>query len=284
MDDLDSIATLLAKPEPSREVLLRSRGRLEARMAGRGRRRTGWLVPMVALAAAAAAVAAVITMGSAAPTAPLGDLSGRDVLLMAAVSAERTPQGSGTYWHVLSSHEGRDMPSMESWTRRDGRRWTRGMAMDPPEAVLPDPKPLMLKGAEVSFEDLETLPTDPEALKTWIVERRGNPRNMTLSEQRGEPLFPLISLITELPTPPEVRSAAFRALATTPGVRNTGAVEGGQELVIPDPDNEWETRLVVDPETAQVKRTNFLLGGDGNLMWTKGSISLTTEWTDRPPQ
>lgn len=287
MDDLDSIATLLAKPEPSREVLLRSRGRLEERMEGRRRRRTGWLVPLVALATAAAAVVAVITMGSATPTAltaPLGDLSGRDVLLMAAVSAERTPQGSGTYWHVLSSDETPDGPAMESWTRRDGRRWTRGMLMDPPEAVMPDPRPLMLKGAEVSFEDLETLPTDPEALKTWIVERRGNPRNMSLSEQRGEPLFPLISLITELPTPPEVRSAAFRALATTPGVKNTGAVEGGQELVIPDPDNDWETRLVVDPETAQVKRTNFLLGGDGNLMWTKGSISLTTEWTDRLPQ
>ncbi|MEV4098292.1 CU044_5270 family protein [Streptosporangium saharense] len=287
MDDLDSIATLLAKPEPSREVLLRSRGRLEARMAGRGRRRTGWLVPVVALATAAAAVVAVITMGSATPTAPTvpsGDLSGRDVLLMAAVSAEHTPQGSGTYWHVLSSHETPDMPSMESWTSRDGRRWTRGMEMDPPEAVMPDPRPLMLKGAEVSFEDLETLPTDPEALRTWIVERKGNPDNMSRSEQRGEPLFPLISLITELPTPPEVRSAAFRALATTPGVRNTGAVEGGQELVIPDPDDEWETRLVVDPETAQVKRTNFLLGGDGSLMWSKGSISLTTEWTNQLPR
>ncbi|MBB4920713.1 CU044_5270 family protein [Streptosporangium saharense] len=276
MDDLDSIATLLAKPEPSREVLLRSRGRLEARMAGRGRRRTGWLVPVVALATAAAAVVAVITVSPA-------DLSGRDVLLMAAVSAERTPQGSGTYWHVSSSHETPGLPPMESWISRDGRRWTRGMPMDPPKAVIPDPRPLMLKGTEVSFEDLAGLPTDPEALKTWIAKRRGNPNDMSRSELRGEPLFPLISLITELPTPPEVRSAAFRALATTPGVRNTGTVEGGQELVIPDPDG-WETRLVVDPETAQVKRTNFPLGGDGSLTWSKDSISLTTEWTNRLPR
>ncbi|MFF0578033.1 CU044_5270 family protein [Streptosporangium saharense] len=276
MDDLDSIATLLTKPEPSREVLLRSRGRLEARMAGRGRRRTGWLVPVVALATAAAAVVAVITVSPA-------DLSGRDVLLMAAVSAERTPRGSGTYWHVLFSHETPGLPSMESWTRRDGRRWTRGMEVGPPEAVLPDPKPLMLKGAEVSFDDLQTLPTDPEALKTWIAKRRGNPNDMSRSELRDEPLFPLISLITELPTPPEVRSAAFRALATTPGVRNAGPVEGGQELVIPDSDG-WETRLVVDPETAQVKRTNFLLGGDGSLTWSKGSITLTAGWTDRLPR
>ncbi|MEV7908283.1 CU044_5270 family protein, partial [Streptomyces anulatus] len=255
MDDLNTLATLLAKPEPSPEAINRSRGRLQERIRGRARRRIGWLVPGLGLATAAAAAVAVIATGVTTPAAPV---SGRDVLLMAAASAERTPQGSGTYWHVRSEWSGSDIPPMESWTRRDGRRWTKGEPGDPPGAVVPSSNSLSLKGAEVSFEDLERLPTDPEALKTWIVERRGNADDMSLSEQRGDPLLPLITLISELPTPPEVRSTAFRALATTPGVKGTGPVEGGQELLIPDPDGGREIKMVVDPETARVTRTNVL--------------------------
>ncbi|MFC3979920.1 hypothetical protein [Streptosporangium jomthongense] len=151
--------------------------------------------------------------------------------------------------------------------------------------VLWSRNPLSLKGADISLDDLAGLPTDPEALKTWIVQRQGNPADMSLSEQRDEPLFPLITLISELPTPPEARAAAFKALATTPEVRSTGAVEGGQALAIPDPDDHsWEIKLVVDPETAQVKRTNFLLGGDGSVTLPRDSIALATEWTDELPK
>lgn len=97
-------------------------------------------------------------------------------------------------------------------------------------------------------------------------------------------LFPLMALISELPTPPEVRSAAFRALAATPGVENTGAVEGGQELLIPGSEEGDETKLVVDPETAQVSRTNFLITAEGGVASSNGFIRVTTGWTDQPPQ
>ncbi|MER7208323.1 CU044_5270 family protein [Streptosporangium sp. NPDC000239] len=299
MDDLDDIAALLTKPEPPREVLLRSRGRLQDRIDGRTRhrRRVNWLVPSVALAATVTAAVAVVTVDpapSAVPAAPttttsaavsVGDLSGKEILLMAAVSAERTPQTTGTYWHVTSTSLNSDMPPIESWTRRDGRRWTRAMPGDPADTVLQSRNPLSLKGADISLDDLAGLPTDPEALKTWIVQRQGNPDDMSLSEQRDEPLFPLITLISELPTPPEVRAAAFKALATTPGVRSTGAVEGGQALAIPDPGyHGWEIKMVVDPETAQVKRTNFLLGGDGSVTLSGDAIALATEWTDELPK
>ncbi|MFC7649126.1 hypothetical protein ACFQX6_58400 [Streptosporangium lutulentum] len=80
----------------------------------------------------------------------------------------------------------------------------------------------------MSFEELERLPTDPEALKAWIAERKGNENDMSPSEIQGDPTLTLFTLITELPAPAEVRSAAFRALAATPGVENVGAVEGGR--------------------------------------------------------
>lgn len=142
---------------------------------------------------------------------------------------------------------------------------------------------LSLKGAKVSFEDLERLPTDPEALKAWIAERKGNENDMSASEIRGEPTFTLLALITELPAPAEVRSAAFRALAATPGVENAGAVEGGQQLRLLNPDGDKSIELVVDPEKARVTRANLVLAGDGGLAWSDEFISVTTEWTDQLP-
>lgn len=201
---------------------------------------------------------------------------------MAAVSAERTPEGSGAYWHVTRKWSNSDIPQEESWSGRDGGRWSKGEPGDPPDAVVTDPAPLTLKGAKVTFEDLDRLPTDPEALKARIDELPGGDSDMAASDQRS---FSLIALITELPAPSEVRSAAFRALATMPEVKRTGTVDDGEELLIADPDGEPEIKLVVDPDTARVMRTNYLLADDGSLAGDPaGFISVTTGWTDQSPQ
>ncbi|MFD1540403.1 CU044_5270 family protein [Nonomuraea guangzhouensis] len=280
MDDLDStLATLLAKPEPSTEAINGSRDRLNKRM--RGRRRVGWLVPGLGLATAAAAAAvAVIATGVTAPAA--APASAREVLLMAAVSAERTPEGSGDYWHVTRKWSDPEMPQEESWTSRDGRRWSKGEPGDPPDAVVTDPAPLALKGVKVTLEDLDRLPTDPEALKARIDELPGDDSGLRASEARNLSLF---ALITELPAPSEVRSAAFRALATLPEVKRTGTVDNGEELLIADPDGKLEIKLVIDPDNARVMRTNYLVADDGSLAGGPvGFISVTTGWTDQPPQ
>lgn len=285
MNDLEEVATLLAKPEPSAEAFARSRDRLQQKMrAGRARRRVGWIMPGVALVVAGAAAAVVFATG--APTIDGAPVTGKQVLLMAAVSAERMPQGSGTYWHVTLRLSNSDMPLRESWTRRDGKLWTKGEPGDPLDAVVPAPawKTLSLKGAKVSFEDLQKLPTDPEALKAWITERKGNSDSMFLSEIRGNPTYPLLALITELPAPAKVRSAAFRALAATPGVENAGAVEDGQQLRFPDPNGTKKSiELVVDPEKAQVTRANLVRAGDGDVLFGNQFISVTAEWTDQLP-
>ncbi|MFI7694852.1 CU044_5270 family protein [Nonomuraea sp. NPDC049655] len=284
MRDLEEIAALLDEPEPSAGAVARGRERLERRVpAGRARRRAGWLVPGVALAAAGAVAAVVFATG--APTNDGAPVTGKEVLLMAAVRAERTPQGSGTYWHVTRRWLSSDAPPIESWTRRDGKRWTRAVPGDPAGAVIPAPegKTLRLKGARVSFEELEGLPTDPEALKASLVARKGQERDMSASEMRGDPTLTLLALITDLPAPGEVRSAAFRALAATPGVENAGAVEGGQHLRIPDPDGDTDIELVIDPEEARVVRANLILVDDGDLAFSAQFISVTTEWTDQLP-
>ncbi|RSN02051.1 hypothetical protein DMB42_38580 [Nonomuraea sp. WAC 01424] len=287
MNDLEEIATLLSEPEPSAGAVARGRARLQQRArAGRAGRRLGWFVPGVALAAAGAVAAVVFATG--APTNGGAPATGKEVLLMAAVTAERTPEGSGTYWHVTRQWLGADHPSMESWTRRDGRRWTRDLPGDPADVVIPaSGQTLSLKGAEVSFEELEGLPTDPEELKAWIVARKGEEADMSASEIRGDPTLTLLALITDLPTPAEVRSAAFRALAATPGVENMGPVEGGQRVRFPDPDSDPDSdqdiELVIDPDKARVVRANLILVDDGGMAFSAEFISVTTEWTDQLP-
>jgi len=135
MDDLQQLATLLTKPEPSGETVGRGRRRLmqaidatahqrPARLA-RGRR-AGWLAAGLGLATAATAAILVVTSGGTTPgravsggtpratahssgpaparprpspshPVPISELSGRQILLAAAATALK--QRPGTYWH-----------------------------------------------------------------------------------------------------------------------------------------------------------------------------------------
>lgn len=283
MDDLNAVASLLAKPEPSTEAISRSRGRLQDRMTqARARRRRGRLLLALGMAVAAAAAVAVILTSMVPPAA--APVSGRDVLLMAAASAEHIPQGTGTYWHITRTYQGPDTPQMqESWTTRDGRHWSRNEPHAKPSAVVEGSVPFRLMGTEIGFEELEGLPTDPKALKERIAGLPQNDSAMFPADREGELVSPLITLITELPTPAQVRSAAFEALAATPGIKNTGAVEGGQELLIPL-SGSLEIKMVVDSETARVARANILLTAAGGAAMSGSYISVTTEWTDEVPQ
>ncbi|MFI9598111.1 hypothetical protein [Nonomuraea sp. NPDC052265] len=231
--------------------------------------------------AAAVAIAVIVTSVSPPAAAPV---SGRDVLLMAATSAEHIPQGTGTYWHITRTFQGPNGPQMqESWTTRDGHRWSRNDPYAAPGAVVEDSAPFRLMGAEIGFEELEGLPADPEELKERIA---GLPRHdsaMMPADRQGALVSPLITLITELPTPAQVRSAAFEALAATPGVKNAGPVEGGQELLIPLSES-LGVRMVVDPEAARVARANILLTAEGGAALSHSYISVTTEWTDELPR
>jgi hypothetical protein len=99
------------------------------------RRRAGLLVGAVGLAAAATAVAVMLSSGiTAAPGGPVaGRLSARQILLAAASAAAARPEGSGTYWHVLTTYSApgsRDF--LETWTTRyGGTTWIRGTAITP---------------------------------------------------------------------------------------------------------------------------------------------------------
>jgi hypothetical protein len=299
MDELDMLGTLLAQPGPSRDTVDRGRGQLQETMRGTARRhRTSgrWLTAGAGLTAAAAAAVA-ITWGTTggAPT-PGGHpaaarLSGQQILLAAASTAERAPAVSGTYWHVTTQFSDSPSDRWQTWTGRDGQGWgTKGNKV----FKDPFPAPFMLVGAKLSFRQLQDLPTSPAGLKAWIIDNaaehggKGGPfgeRAPNRTMERIAVFDSLTALVTGLPVPPDVRAAAFRVMASLPGVRSLGPVRGGQGLLIPF--GSQQARLVVDPVTARVRDTNFFVTVQGAQVWIfpiTVTVTVTAGWTSHPPK
>jgi hypothetical protein len=263
-----------------------------------------------ALAAVAAAAVAAVAIGaggsggsgagSTAPATPR--LSGRQVLLAAATTAEREPAGTGTYWYVKGVIAGGSPLEWESWKRHDGETWFRGDHTGGKMFKLLRPIPFRLGGTDVSLERLQKLPTEPEALKASIAyavkqsdvrTSAGRPDAAT----RERMVFDgLISLVSQLPAPPRVRAAAFRAIAAYPNVKDLGPVRGGQGLqfslsaVRPTTagrspgGKDDDARLVIDPVTSQIRETNYFVTPEGGKVTAPDGATLVTGWTDVLPK
>jgi hypothetical protein len=258
MDDLRTIGALLTKPAPSAEVTARGRDRLRAAARGPARkRRFTW--PVAALGAAAAATAAIVIVSDLSPTAtpngPPSPVSGRQILLTAATTAETRPAGSGTYWHVKTVYgDTRSTETFESWTRRDGKEYWRTRSGRP--TLTRGTSTFTIAGTDMTFQRIQRLPTDPAALKAEITRLAGRqkfPPHVKITGIGQNPLLiqPLMDLLARIPAPPKVRAAAFRVIAGLPGVSRAGQTAGGQTLLIHSADGD--VRLVVDPATSIVR-------------------------------
>lgn len=295
MDDLQMLADALAAPEPSRAVADRSRRRLQRRMRDAApRRRIGWAASGSSLAGAAAAAAVVLWSGVASPGGTPGEPapSAARVLLAAATTAARTPEGRGAYWHVatrVAGPGGSGAVVAGTWVGRDGTTWMRGTKTRGRLVRLTQPRPFRLAGLPLTVARLRRLPTRAAALTAWIADAVRHGGGRTSAGRPGPELRrvavvgSLTALVSQLPAPPRVRAAAFRALAALPGVRSLGAVAGGQGLTIPLPGGR--ARLVVDPATSRVRGTSFLVTADGAETWLPATRSATVRagWTDRLP-
>lgn len=306
-EDLRTVATMLAASEPTADAIDRSRRRLRERMRRPSRRTARWATG-VGLTAAAAASAIVVTVVVAAPPADrparhgtpthAAPMSGRQVLLAAATGAERTPATSGTYWHVnmvIADGRGQVANRSDTWTSRDGTEsWKRDVTTGYRIVRRPTPVRYRVALREMTAAQLEKLPTDPVRLRAWMayaaahsdIETPDGPPNRYM--QRDAVVHSLAALLSGLPAPPKVRAAAFRALASFPGVVSLGPVDGGQAIRFPAvvalPGQE--PRMVIDPATGQVGNTNFFTGGDGAEHWVKSGSKATIvgEWTNARPR
>ncbi|BCJ32991.1 hypothetical protein Athai_04940 [Actinocatenispora thailandica] len=305
-EDLQAVTTLLDTPEPTTQVVDEGRHRLQnAALSGPRRvRRTGrWAVGVGATAMVAAGAVVAVTAGQSTPpgghsaggprAASTSTVSGgQNVLLAAATTAEDTTDGSGRYWHLKMTFSDGGAAG-ESWRSRDGQLWVRGAKTNGDVREMPGAPPLRLAGVAISEGQLRSLPQDPTALRAWItnaVEKNSADGSVRTSggklskAQRSELVVDsLASLVSQLPAPERVRAAAFRVLATLPGVRDLGPADGGRAISIPV--GEHTARLVVDTGTGRVRGTNFVVTTDGGELWLPAghTATVTGEWTDTLP-
>ena len=289
MNDLQTLRAALAPREVPQDVVDRSRHRLQNRMLAGPRRRMARPLALGAGLVAAAAAAAVVVAtlpGSPAPApqpqavAPV--VTGTQVLLAAATVAEHTPDGTGKYWHIKIS----ETEAYEYWYSADGHMWFRGGKTGgrvQPMGVYP----LRLAATDVNFEQLRTLPTDPAALRDWLVNTiahsgaRTSAGPFTAKDRERELLLSMVSLVSTLPAPPAVRATAFRSIAAYPGVQDLGPVPGGRGFRLPG-----DYRLVVDPATARISHTSMFVPADGAIYGASGpqGAEVSAGWTDSLPK
>ncbi|TDE58586.1 hypothetical protein E1295_04925 [Nonomuraea mesophila] len=296
MDDIEMLHAVRPQPDaPSHAACTAARAALLERAASPSptarRRRTPWRrVRWILIAAVAAAIAAALVI----VPGRVGDsqqpvMSSRDVLLVAAATAERTPEGAGTYWHITITNE--EAVTEEYWYRRDGQFWIKGKGLKGGGTLLEwpmEPQPFAVGPLRMAFAELRSLPADEKALYTRLwsavpgsgVRPSGVP--ITAAERDGLAMEALISLISEAPVSPQVRAAAYRALASRPGVVDLGETDGGRRLQVPVASGNGI--MVVDPDTGRIRETSVwapLTGGmahDPDGMWT-----IDAEWTDQLP-
>ncbi|MEU4230079.1 CU044_5270 family protein [Nonomuraea sp. NPDC026600] len=306
MNELEMISKMLHKPDPSDTVVREGRRRLQNAQARPRRRSFVWLTGGMGLTAAAAAAVAVVVTTSGTPVAvttgsPNGtphsasavpaQLSSTHILLAAASTAQNRAD-SGTYWHIKADHSVRagkkTLPtkSSESWVRRDGQAWVPSDEGDTVYAAK-GPKTFSLADNHVSFSQIEKLPTDPEALKAWIADKVDNgDGDADPAAREWFVANSLVNLLGDLPAPPEVRAAAFRALATIPIVKSIGTMKddlgrAGDGLEISD--LGVDLKVIIDPETSLVVSRSYRSGKDGKIYKEGTTTVRVSEWTDTLP-
>ncbi len=140
----------------------------------------------------------------------------------------------------------------------------------------------------VTRAQLDTLPTDPAALRDALLSRYYTGGD-TDTGTGDEWLFGTAGrLVIDLPVSNEVRAAAYRMLAAMPGVRGLGAVQDlhgrrGQAVAFAgstSPGNGLEERLIIDPDTGRALAREIRVvdrGGEprGDCSWmAPGALCL----------
>ncbi|MEU4701901.1 CU044_5270 family protein [Nonomuraea dietziae] len=314
MDDLELLSGMRADaPEPGVE-------RLKAlRVRALRRRRRFWMAPSL-LAVGGALAAAVVVSGIGAPTQGMRPsvitgtvpMSAEAVLRQAAQVSERhapAPAPSPDQWlyrKTLVKQPGEATAEVqEYWTRYDGTRQAvrRGQGPLEEHRHRPDPDDDDLSPRGYAAR-LAKLPTDPGRLLAHVKGDRHwatKPKEEAgLGEHPDARVFRVLSvyLEQEVPVPPRLQGAIFRALAEIPGVRvdsgvrdaagRTGigiAYEWGAPGVGTERDADGQvvarSYLVLDATTYEFlgRRVDYVRDHviNGDVVFTAGSFYASAE-------
>ena len=301
-------AARVPAPAPSRRASHGSRAR------GLRRRQTGWLAGGLGVTAAtAASIAMIVTLGTPGRSAPndpgnaqsgeISQLSGRQILLDAATAAATAPVSTGRYWYVNELAPGSAAKmTTRSWYTHDGTVYTmipqdKGVFLASPHAGF------SIGASSLTYRQIQQLPTSPAALTAWIIRSfshpsappttpGGAPRAVYSPPPRADissaVAISLSELLDQIPAPPAVRAAAFRALAAMPDVTKLDGVGDDVVLRISGPAlpaskfpggkvpvGTGEIRLIIDAST-------FTLHAWSD--YTGTTTILAARWTNTLPR
>ncbi|MEV4162444.1 hypothetical protein [Nonomuraea dietziae] len=288
MDELKKVRELYGEPSLDPDVRARVAARLDAERAAPARRR-GWRrsappagrprddrapgragTARTGRAARAArswwapiaAGAAIVVMATVAFVGPrLVTDEGEGVLLAAAGVVETRPATKGAYWHVKRVLNGLDVRHL--WVARDGRAWTSQGAGRP--VPFTGKGPFTMDGHELTIAQIEALPDEVGPLLEKVHAILGDVPD---DEREGVVADAITGLLWSKPAPPDVRAAAYRALAGLSNVRYLGKGTFSYDV------RGVRRELVIDRRSGQVLRA------------TTGQATeavLEAGWTDVKP-
>jgi hypothetical protein len=161
---------------------------------------------------------------------------------------------------------------------------------------------VVVEGRKLTFAQLQRLPDDPEALRDWVVDAVKDDLDPSASADilHYNVAEVLANLLVDVPAPPDVRAAAFRALADMPNVTSMGptrdelgragvgiminagdwagvVVPGGRRFKA----GELTRTLIIDPDTSHVLSTQTSVGEGTDPI--SGTLILEVGWTDEEP-
>ncbi|MET7463722.1 hypothetical protein [Nonomuraea sp. NPDC005501] len=154
--------------------------------------------------------------------------------------------------------------------------------------------PYELAGQRLTYDEVQRLPADPNGLKDWLTKaaRTGRiPEGSIGSWVTGT----LPHILYTLPAPKQVRSAAYRALLTMPGVRSAGNAKdtlgrSGTTVLIDTTTRQTNnvisshTRLIVDTSTMVLLSQHQTMSANGKpSVKSSNETMVEVGWTDSQP-
>ena len=259
----------------------------------------------------------VRSMSRATLSGELGRGENRYTVEVLSVHEAWTKRAGQTWWGQREWVRPKSAEDTAAW-RRDGSpsKWCRGTTdTEPPVPNCLHAAPGtawvdrigensfgVSEGEGLTYAQLQQLPAEADALRDWVVDR--------VKDDLDEPLSRdildfnvaevLANLLVDAPAPPEVRAAAYRALADMPNVESLGAtrdelgrrgvgitiVSDSTGVFIARPSRErfdsgeFARTLIIDPETSQVLAS---AGGAKGSDPLSATLILEVGWTNEKP-
>jgi hypothetical protein len=315
MDDINVIQTVLT--EDSEHGRATARQQLQQAIAaerGSVRRRWRWTLAGTGLVAAAAAVAVVLGVVAQPATAPSptgGEpRTAQEFLLAAATEAAKAPTTTGKYWHTrwdmyydarkgaLGQNGDPIVKVVEEWQAADPANpsWSSFVQVRDgqyhPEVGKAD---LFGYGAEAEFSlaEARALPADPAALRAVLVkkaEAMGIDLGQLTSDGLDGYVFEAVTgLLARAPGSPAQRAAAYRLLATVPGVELAGTAtdsKGRPGVLLRYNGSRKTEDVIIDRTTYQVLAKNrYGTQADKTMaaLMTMQIVFTAPGWTNQEP-